>query len=92
MALGSVGPTILRATEAEAFAATAIAEAGAWSDPGVRLPAGFGEEFGERVAAAAKPIDDIRGTASYRRHACRVLARRAIGWALAERALERRTL
>ena len=32
-------------------------------------------------------VDDVRGTAAYRRHGCRVLARRAIGWALGERRL-----
>jgi len=37
------------------------------------------------VAAAASPIDDIRGTAAYRRHACAVLARRALTWALDDR-------
>jgi CO/xanthine dehydrogenase FAD-binding subunit len=34
--------------------------------------------FPERVAGAAQPIDDVRGTAVYRRHALRVLAARAI--------------
>ena len=36
------------------------------------------ESFAEQVAAAATPIDDVRGTAAYRRHALRVLASRAL--------------
>jgi len=34
--------------------------------------------FPDLVAEAAAPIDDVRGTAAYRRHALRVLARRAL--------------
>ena len=85
VALGSVGPTILRAAEAERFAAQALANAGVWDEPAARLPDAVVEEFGQRVAAAAHPIDDIRGTASYRRHACSVLARRSLAWALDDR-------
>jgi CO/xanthine dehydrogenase FAD-binding subunit len=36
------------------------------------------EGFPERLASAAKPIDDVRGTAAYRRHALRILAARAL--------------
>jgi CO/xanthine dehydrogenase FAD-binding subunit len=36
------------------------------------------ESFPEQVVAAARPIDDVRGTAVYRRHALRVLTERAL--------------
>jgi CO/xanthine dehydrogenase FAD-binding subunit len=39
------------------------------------------KRFGEMVAAAAKPIDDVRGTAAYRRHALSVMAVRCLRWA-----------
>ena len=42
-------------------------------------------EFGELVAAAARPIDDVRGSAAYRRHALAVLARRTLRWAWQDR-------
>jgi CO/xanthine dehydrogenase FAD-binding subunit len=41
------------------------------------------ESFPERVAEAASPIDDVRGTADYRRHALRVLTARALDRCLA---------
>jgi CO/xanthine dehydrogenase FAD-binding subunit len=44
----------------------------------VRAPLEEAETFPERVAEAASPIDDVRGTAAYRRHALRVLTRRAL--------------
>jgi CO/xanthine dehydrogenase FAD-binding subunit len=41
------------------------------------------EELADRVADAASPIDDVRGTAGYRRHALRVLTTRALERCLA---------
>ena len=54
--------------------------------PGARLvvrPLEEAAAFPEQVAAAASPIDDVRGTAAYRRHALRVLAARALERCLA---------
>jgi CO/xanthine dehydrogenase FAD-binding subunit len=52
--------------------------------PGL-VTAALGErdDFPDRVAEAASPIDDVRGTAAYRRHALRVLTRRALERCLA---------
>jgi CO/xanthine dehydrogenase FAD-binding subunit len=44
----------------------------------VVAPIGERSSFAERVVAAAAPIDDVRGTAAYRRHALRVLTERAL--------------
>ena len=65
----------------------AIAWVGAGRPPEAELPGEAIREFGERVAAAARPIDDVRGSASYRRLGCEVLARRALSWALEDRRL-----
>src|SRR4249919_1268908 len=92
VALGSVAPTVVRASEAEALAAQAITNAGAWDDPTAEVPEAVVEEFGELVAAAATPIDDVRGTAAYRRHACAVLARRSLAWALEDRRMIERAV
>jgi CO/xanthine dehydrogenase FAD-binding subunit len=49
----------------------------------VNAPLGEADTFAERVAEAASPIDDVRGTAAYRRHALRVLTQRALERCLA---------
>jgi CO/xanthine dehydrogenase FAD-binding subunit len=67
LALGSVGPTVLRAGRAEAFANGVD-----WRDPAAVA------EFGRLAASEAQPIDDLRGSAAYRRHVVEVLACRAL--------------
>ncbi|GIF61630.1 carbon-monoxide dehydrogenase medium subunit [Asanoa iriomotensis] len=77
--IGSAGPTPLRATEAADFLAAELP----WESLGP-VPAAVAARFGELVGAAARPIDDVRGRADYRRHALAVLARRTLGWAWAD--------
>jgi CO/xanthine dehydrogenase FAD-binding subunit len=49
----------------------------------VTAPRDEASTFAERVAAAASPIDDVRGTEQYRKHAIRVLTERALKRVLA---------
>jgi CO/xanthine dehydrogenase FAD-binding subunit len=78
--IGSAGPTPLRAPEAEEFLQGMLSSEGLWDSRG-RLPEAAAGRFGELVAGAARPIDDVRGTAAYRVHALGVLARRTLTWA-----------
>jgi CO/xanthine dehydrogenase FAD-binding subunit len=78
--IGSAAPTPRRALEAEAFLAGELESAGLWDSRG-ELPETLARAFGERVAAAASPIDDVRGSAAYRLHSLSVMARRAVTWA-----------
>ena len=66
IALGAVGPTPLRAASAES------------SLKGHGFSARTAEEAAECAAADARPIDDVRAGADYRREMVRVLTRRAI--------------
>ncbi|HUD36732.1 MAG TPA: FAD binding domain-containing protein [Streptosporangiaceae bacterium] len=81
--IGSAAPTPVRAERAEAFLAGAIGEGGLWESRRP-LPPLVVDEFGALVSAAARPIDDVRGTADYRRHSLGVLARRTLAWAWRE--------
>jgi CO/xanthine dehydrogenase FAD-binding subunit len=74
--LGSCGPTIIRASDAERFAIGLLDEAG-WEKPH-RPSDAAAKEFGRLAAGAAKPIDDVRGTVAYRRHVRAVMGARAL--------------
>ena len=60
VALGSVGPTILRATQAEERVAAALTTSGTWDDRSAPLSDQWTDEFAELVAGAAQPLDDVR--------------------------------
>ena len=77
--IGSAAPTPRRAPDAEAFAAAELD----WAGRGP-LDVTTARRFGELAAAAAVPINDVRGTAAYRRHAVAVMARRSLHWAWEE--------
>jgi CO/xanthine dehydrogenase FAD-binding subunit len=49
----------------------------------VRAPLEEADGFPDLVAGAASPIDDVRGTATYRRHALKVLTTRGLERCLA---------
>ena len=64
--LGAVAPTIIHAEEAESFL------------QGQKLTNEVVEEAARLSAAAARPINDIRGSAAYRREMVRVLTARGL--------------
>jgi CO/xanthine dehydrogenase FAD-binding subunit len=73
IALGSVGPTIIRCRESEAWLKSTQDLSAAQS-----ISLAVANEFGRRAAAESSPIDDHRSTAEYRRHAISVLASRLL--------------
>src|SRR5690606_22020066 len=66
IALGAVAPTIIRAPEAEAYLV------------GKQLSTEVLEEAARLTMESCKPIDDIRGSAAYRREMVRVCTLRAL--------------
>jgi CO/xanthine dehydrogenase FAD-binding subunit len=68
--LGAVGPTPIFAKEASATLA------------GKKIDDATIEKAAQAAIAAASPIDDMRGTAEYRRHVVGVLTRRAVAQAI----------
>ncbi|MFG2755679.1 FAD binding domain-containing protein [Streptomyces wuyuanensis] len=77
--IGSAAPTPVRAEAAEEFLNAALAEGGFW-DSGKIITPSIAKQFAELASGACNPIDDVRGTARYRRHAVGIMARRTLGW------------
>ncbi len=72
LALGSVGPTIIRCAEAEQLANASV-------DFETRsVSADVVEQFAALAQSASRPIDDHRSTAAYRRRAVGVMAARLL--------------
>lgn len=69
LALGSVGPTVIRCLKAESFLQDVISG-------GKPITVEIAHEFGKIASSESRPIDDHRSSADYRRHAVSVLAQR----------------
>ncbi|MGI8723164.1 MAG: FAD binding domain-containing protein [Geodermatophilaceae bacterium] len=74
LALGAVGTTILRCPDAENWLAGELD----LTAEHLEVSDAVAAEFGRRVAADARPIDDHRSTAAYRSHAVGVLSSRLL--------------
>ena len=72
IAMGAVGPTAFRATDAEEFL------------EGRRLTGDVMEEAATRAQAQARPITDVRSTADYRKTVTKVLVKRALSEAYSQ--------
>jgi CO/xanthine dehydrogenase FAD-binding subunit len=73
IALGAVGPTIVRCREAESWLKQQIDLGQA-----LRVDDDVARRFAQLVASESRPITDHRSTAEYRRHAVAVLAARLL--------------
>jgi CO/xanthine dehydrogenase FAD-binding subunit len=78
-AVGSAAPTPRRAREAEEFLAGELTDKKLWGSRAA-ISDSVRRRFGELVSEASSPIDDVRGSAAYRKHALSVLARRTLTW------------
>lgn len=77
--IGSAAPTPIRAKAAEEFLNAALEEGGFWDNGKIITPS-IAKQFAQLASGACNPIDDVRGTANYRRHAVGVMARRTLMW------------
>lgn len=77
--IGSAAPTPIRAKAAEEFLNAALEEGGFWENGKIITPS-IAKQFAQLASGACNPIDDVRGTANYRRHAVGVMARRTLMW------------
>ncbi|MFG2721879.1 FAD binding domain-containing protein [Streptomyces sp. NPDC048416] len=77
--IGSAAPTPVRAKAAEEFLNAALEEGGFWDNGKIITPS-IAKQFAQLASGACNPIDDVRGTANYRRHAVGVMARRTLMW------------
>ncbi|MGR8009488.1 FAD binding domain-containing protein [Streptomyces hypolithicus] len=77
--IGSAAPTPVRAKEAEEFLNAALEEGGFWDNGKIITPS-IAKQFAQLASGACNPIDDVRGTADYRRRAVGVMARRTLMW------------
>lgn len=77
--IGSAAPTPIRAKAAEEFLNAALEEGGFWDNGKIITPS-IAKQFAQLASGACNPIDDVRGTADYRRHAVGVMARRTLMW------------
>ncbi|MFI6944043.1 FAD binding domain-containing protein [Streptomyces sp. NPDC050418] len=77
--IGSAAPTPVRAKEAEEFLNAALEEGGFWDNGKIITPS-IAKQFAQLASGACNPIDDVRGSANYRRHAVGVMARRTLMW------------
>lgn len=81
--IGSAAPTPVKAAQAERFLEGELSASQLWASRRPLAP-NLVEHFSQLVSSAASPIDDVRGTAAYRKHALAVMARRALSWAWAD--------